>query len=282
MVTPPSSCPGCGQRIAPWNNVPVLGWLLLRGKAACCGTSISVRYPLVEALGGLAAWGILNFVDAGLGAHSPAWLGACLFACYLALCLGLIAAVFIDLEFMLLPDSITLGGAALGLLCAPLRELAWTDSLLGGGIGFAIVWIPFIWLYRLFRGYPGMGLGDAKLLLLAGTWFGWPGAIFALLAGAIQGTIAAVAVYLVAGRIEEPRAVQEERRQLRAELEQLSPEDKAALEAELADDPLHGEPESGLGKARIPFGPFLIFAILEYVFFESWITEQFGLVFLGG
>src|SRR5690606_889792 len=94
VVSPPSTCPKCGTRIAPWNNVPVVSWLLLRGKAACCGAPIAARYPLVEAIGGLAGWALYAFIDAGLGS-SPVWLGMLLFACYLALVLGLVAAVFI-------------------------------------------------------------------------------------------------------------------------------------------------------------------------------------------
>ncbi len=282
VVTPPSTCPRCGTRIPPWNNVPVVSWVLLGGKAACCGVPISPRYPLVEALGGLSAWATFHFIDRGLDASAPVWLGAVLFASYLALCLGLLAAIFIDLEFMLLPDSITLGGTLLGLATAQLRELPWSDAVGGAAVGFLIVWVPFILLYRMLRGYPGMGLGDAKLLMLAGAWFGWAGAVFALLAGAIQGTVAAVAVYIVAGKIEEPKAVKEEREQLLAELERLPPEERQQLEAELANDPLHPQPEAGLAKARIPFGPFLILAILEYLFFEPWITDHFYSAFLGG
>lgn len=282
VVSPPSTCPRCGTRIAPWNNVPVVSWLWLRGKAACCGAPIAGRYPLVEAIGGVAGWAVYSFVDSGLDPASPVWLGMLLFTCYLTLILGLVAAVFIDLEFMLLPDSITLGGAALGLATAELRELPWMEALLGGAIGFFIVWVPFIWLYGKLRGHDGMGLGDAKLLMLAGTWFGWPGAVFGLLAGAVQGTIAALAVYVVAGKIEEPLAVQEERALLRAEIERLPAEERAQLEAELARDPLFAEAPSGLAKARIPFGPFIILAILEYLFFEAWLVEQFGVLLMGG
>jgi leader peptidase (prepilin peptidase)/N-methyltransferase len=281
VVSPPSTCPKCGARIAPWNNVPVVSWVLLRGKAACCGAPIAARYPLVEAVGGLAGGALYAFIDAGLG-NSPVWLGMLLFACYLALVLGLVAAVFIDLEFMLLPDSITIGGAILGLATAELRELPWLDALLGGALGFAIVWVPFIYLYSKLRGYDGMGLGDAKLLMLAGTWFGWPGAVFGLLAGAVQGTVAALAVYAVAGKIEEPAAVTEERELLRAELEKLPAEERAQVEAELARDPLFAEAPSGLAKARVPFGPFIILAILEYLFFESWLVDQFQVLVLGG
>jgi leader peptidase (prepilin peptidase)/N-methyltransferase len=282
VVHPPSTCPACGQRIAPWNNVPVLSWVVLRGKAACCGAPIRVRYPMVEALGGLSGWACFHFIDRGLAADAPVWLGALLFAAYLALFLGLLAALFIDLEFMLLPDSITVGGAVTSPKTAPLRELPWQDALWGAALGFLIVWFPFIWLYEKLRGFAGMGLGDAKLLMLAGAWFGWPGAVFALLAGAVQGTVAALAVYAVKGKIDEPKAVTDEREQWLAELARLPEEERQRLEEELAKDPLHAAPPTGLAQARLPFGPFLIIAILEYFFFEPWIIEGFFAAFLGG
>lgn len=275
VAYPPSSCPACGASIRPWHNVPVFSWLWLRGKAACCGATISARYPFVELLGGLSGWAVLLTISRDLGGDSPAWLGASLFAVNLALCLGLIAAAFIDLEFMILPDSITLGGTALAFATLPLREITLVDALVGSSVGFLIVWVPFIWLYRILRGFAGMGLGDAKLLLLAGAWFGWPGALFSLLAGAIQGTVVALAIYAAQGKIEEPKAVQAEREEAKQQLATLPEADKAKLLEELADDILLAEPEPGLARARISFGPFLILSLLEYLFFQHAISDIF-------
>jgi leader peptidase (prepilin peptidase)/N-methyltransferase len=244
-----------------------VSWLWLRGKARCCGTKISPRYPLIELVGGLGGWAVLEKVLADVPADAPVHVPLLLFGAYLVLCLGLVAAIFIDLEFMLLPDEITLGGAALGVLSVPLRQASWSDALLGGAIGFLMVWLPFHLIYRLLRGYPGMGLGDAKLLALAGAWLGWKGAVFALLAGAVQGTLVAVVVLLVKGRIEEPEAVTLERRELQLELDALEGEARQRLEDELKQDPLMAEPEGGIAKARLPFGPFLAVATLEYLFF---------------
>ncbi|HVY46710.1 MAG TPA: A24 family peptidase, partial [Minicystis sp.] len=112
-------------------------------------------------------------------------------------------------------------------------------------------------------GKVGMGLGDAKLLMLAGAWFGWQGALFVLGAGAVQGTLAVVVMLLLGKKLDDPEAVQREREELKKELEALSPEERAEVEKELADDPLFSEPEGGLGKARVAFGPFLILATLE-------------------
>ena len=267
VVHPPSHCPACGKPIRPWDNVPVLGWLLLRGKARCCGVAVSPRYPLVEAIGGLLSLAILEIVVFRLDPTTSASRALAIYVADLAVALGLVAGTFIDLEHMFLPDAITVGGTVLGLCTASFRDLRFVDSLLGAALGFVIVWLPFVWLYRLLRGRVGMGLGDAKLLMLAGAWFGWPGTLFVLGAGAVQGTLVTVPLLLLKGKIEEPEAVRRERDEIKKELEAMSPEDRAEAEKELADDPLVEEPGEGLGQLRVSFGPFLALATIECLLF---------------
>jgi leader peptidase (prepilin peptidase)/N-methyltransferase len=282
LAFPASHCTSCGKPIRAFDNLPVLGWLLLRGRARCCKAPISPRYPLVELLGGLLGGTLIQVAVLTQPLDTPLWQGGLLFAVELALGLGLIAAAFIDMSHMYLPDALTLGGALLGLLSVPLRpEASWQQSLLGAAVGFAIVWLPFDRLHRLLRGKPGMGLGDAKLVMLAGAWFGWQGALFALLAGSLQATLAVLAIYLVRGQIDEPEAVKQERAELEQELARATPEERAAIEAELALDPLAGEPESGFGKARIAFGPFLVLAVLELLVFGGFIREELVGTLLG-
>ena len=279
VAYPPSRCPACGAPIRPYDNVPILSFLVLRGRARCCKAPISPRYPLTELLGGLSGWAALAKVLVDTPADASWWIGVSLFLSYLTLGLGLIAAIFIDLEFMLLPDEITLGGAALGFLTARLRHVGFVDSAVGAAVGFVIVYVPFHLVYRAIRGHAGMGLGDAKLLLLAGAWFGWQGAVFALLVGAVQGTLVTLVVLLVKGRIEEPSAVREERALLHQELETLHGEAREARLRELAADPLAIEAEPGVGKLRIPFGPFLSIAIIEYLFFgEPLLSAYLGVI----
>jgi leader peptidase (prepilin peptidase)/N-methyltransferase len=110
--------------------------------------------------------------------------------------------------------------------------------------------------------------------MLAGVWLGWEGALFALLAGAIQGTLVALAVFIAQGKIEEPKAVQEERAQLKRELEELDEAGRIALQSEIAGDILAHEPDESFGKARLAFGPFLILAMLEFFFFEDSIRTH--------
>jgi len=270
---PPSRCPGCGKTIRIYDNIPVLGWLLLRGRARCCKIRISARYPLIEALGGLCAWAIVRAIIFELPDETVWWKLVLLFSLDLALALGLLAAAFIDLEHMYLPDPITIGGTVLGLCSVSLRGGTILSALLGAALGFLLVWLPFDFLYSKLRGMPGMGLGDAKLVMLAGAWFGWQGAVFALLAGAVQATVVALAVFLARGRLDEPEAVIRERKELQTLLENTEGEARAELEREIARDPLAFEPEPGLGKARLAFGPFLALATVEYLLFGDVIVQ---------
>jgi leader peptidase (prepilin peptidase)/N-methyltransferase len=270
VVRPASHCPGCGAAIRPLDNVPILSWLVLGGRARCCGVRVSPRYVAVEALGGLVALGIVQVVIRPLPGDTTLVHAAAIFLADLALALALIAAAFIDLSHMFLPDSITIGGTLFGLATPGLRGLGWSDALFGAGVGLVGVWLPFIVGYGALRGRPGMGLGDAKLVMLAGAWFGWPGAAFALFAGALQATLGAIVVLLVHGRIEEPEAVRQDREELRRAADQGDAEALAALTA----DPLATPPAEGLMAARMPFGPFLCLAIMEWMLGGEWIRDR--------
>lgn len=263
VVSPPSHCPNCEEPIKGYRNIPVLSWVFMRGKASCCGAAVPARYVLVELLGGALSWAILEALVLPLGPHTTLGHAAAVYLSYLALALGLVAAAFIDIEHMIVPDSVSLGGTILGLATFWLRDMSIVEALAGGAIGFLVVWLPFDVLYRRFRGKVGMGMGDAKLVMLAGAWFGWGGALLVLGAGAVQGTLIIMASLLLGGDLEEPEAVKREREEILAELEQLSPEERAEVEEELALDPLAEAPASGLGQARLAFGPFLILATLE-------------------
>lgn len=308
VVRPGSHCPGCGKPIAGYDNIPVFTWLLLRGRSRCCHTKISVRYPLVELIGGILSLAVFEVVILALPGATPAHRALAIYGADFMLCLGLVAAAFIDAENMFLPDSITIGGTVLGLATATLRGGTFVDSAIGAAAGFVGVWLPFIFLYKGLRGRAGMGLGDAKLLALAGAWFGWPGAVVTLMGGALQGTIAAGVAYLFGWKPKLPAAVVEDIR----ELEELAAKgDPEAIQA-LAEDPLTEEerpflldalrrlfglpprsepaPEPELEgppeehemellqttdeKPRIPFGPFLILAILELLFAGDWLREH--------
>lgn len=312
VVRPGSHCPGCGKPIAGYDNIPVVTWLLLRGRSRCCQTKISVRYPLVELIGGALSLAVFEVVILALPGSTPAHRALAIYGADFILCLGLVAAAFIDAENMFLPDSITIGGTVLGLATATLRGGAFVDSVIGAVAGFVGIWLPFIFLYKGFRGRSGMGLGDAKLLALAGAWFGWPGAVATLMGGALQGTVAAGVAYLFGWKPKLPEAVLEDIR----ELEELAAKGDAEAIKALEEDPLtededpfiltwlrrlfgiatpEPEPEApelegppieeemeerreleGAAdeRPRIPFGPFLILAILELLFSGEWLRAH--------
>lgn len=276
VVRPASHCPSCGAPIRAWQNVPVLSWLLLRGRAACCGAKISPRYVLVEAVGGLLSLAVLEAVVLSMPGETAPLHALMVYLSSFALALGLTAAAFIDLEHMYIPDTISFGAIVLGAATFSFREgMTISESLLAAGAGFVLVWLVFGVLYRKIRGRTGMGLGDAKLLAVAGAWFGFQGLLFTLLAGAVQGTMAALLLMIVRGRIDEPEAVQREREALLAEVAAIEDEsERAEAEAELRKDPIFEPGGSGLGGTRIAFGPFLVLSIIEFLLVgPSWINR---------
>src|SRR4051812_16802081 len=187
VVRPGSHCPACQKPIRAWDNVPVFGYLLLGGKARCCKAKLSPRYPLVEAIGGVLSLAILEILILRLPGSTSILRGLAIYTVDLALVLALVAAAFIDLEHMYLPDAITIGGTLVGVATCSFRAMSFSDALLGAAVGFGVVWLPFVVLYAKIRGKVGMGLGDAKLVMLAGAWCGWGGAPFGGGAGAGAG-----------------------------------------------------------------------------------------------
>ncbi len=270
VVRPGSHCPACGKPIGMLDNVPIVSWLLLRGRARCCGAKISPRYVVLEAAAGLIGLAVLETIVMPLPLETPLLRAATLFLAAFGLAMALMAAAFIDLEHMFLPDAITIGGTLLGIATPGLRGMTWIDGLLGAGVGFAAVWLPFVVGYKALRGRHGMGTGDAKLTMLAGAWFGWPGVVFAIFAGALHATVAAIIVLAVKGKIEEPESVVRDREELQAAAAGGDEEARRLL----AIDPLGTAPADGIMAARLPFGPFLCLAILEWMLAGPWIADR--------
>jgi leader peptidase (prepilin peptidase)/N-methyltransferase len=162
LFTPRSRCPGCGRNIRPLENVPIASWLALRGRCAGCGARISLRYPLVELLGGLgAAWSASHF------GYGLAALAAMLFIwCTIAL-------AFIDHATGYLPDHITLPLMWVGLLVNAFGTFVpLFDAVTGAASGYLALWTVY-WAYKLVRGVEGMGYGDFKMTAAVGAFLGW-------------------------------------------------------------------------------------------------------------
>lgn len=271
VVHPRSRCPTCEKPIAGWDNIPLLSYVILRGKTRCCKTKMSPRYPLVELIGGAMAVCVLTHVAGAYGTNLPEWKLGLLFLVELALCLGLVAAAFIDMEHMILPDQITIGGTIVGLLTAKLRGVGLVDSIASGVGAFFAIWFFFNVVYKWLRGRTGMGMGDAKLLALAGAWFGWMGLVYVLFAGAIQGSLITLAVRLSGHKVEIPESVKKDLEELRHYAEHGTEEEKKEAKEALANDPL-ADNRDGFMQAAIPFGPFLILGIFEFLFFGETIS----------
>lgn len=196
LVRTPSHCGHCQARIRPWHNVPVLGWLWLRGKCADCGTGISIQYPLIELVTALLSmvvawqWGPVSATAVGL---VFTWV--------------LIALAGIDLNERLLPDTITLPLLWLGLLLALLGYgLVPLDQAVTGAIaGYMSLWVVFQ-LFRLVTGKEGMGYGDFKLYAALGAWLGWKPLILIILLASSIGALAGLAL-LLTRRLAQDRSL---------------------------------------------------------------------------
>jgi len=162
LVVPRSTCPKCGHRIRAVENIPVFSYLVLRGKCAMCSNPISARYPVIEAVSGIAAGYISWHFGFGLAAVT-----AIVFAW------ALIALTVIDIDTQLLPDSITLPMLWLGLLLnigGTFTSLP--SAVIGAAAGYLSLWSVY-WIFKLTTGKEGMGFGDFKLLAAIGAWLGW-------------------------------------------------------------------------------------------------------------
>ena len=277
VVSPPSHCPHCGTPIAPWDNIPVLSWLLLRGRSRCCHQAISPRYMAVELLGGVLSLAVLESTVLVLPSDTPMSTAAGVYVSGFVFAMALTAIAFIDMEHLIVPDRLALALAVIGLGTWWMRpELTIGDALLSALGGYLLVWLLFGVVYRAIRGRTGMGLGDALLLLVAGAWFGWKGMLFALLAGSVQGTVIILLTFLAKGQISEPDVVKREREELEHELESITdPEEREALQRELAHDPVFEDNGDTLGALLIPFGPFLALAMLEYLMVGAPLMERY-------
>lgn len=182
-VTPRSRCPACGAPIRPWDNLPVVSWLLLGGRCRACRAQISWRYPAVEAATSLLF--AASFLRFGWSLATPA---AALFCCLM------VALAMIDFDHMILPDRITLPGIAVGLALQP--WLPWgglRQAVIGAVLGAAILLVVWGGWYLL-RKEEGMGLGDVKMLALIGAFLGWKGVLVALFFGTLTGAVAGLAL----------------------------------------------------------------------------------------
>jgi leader peptidase (prepilin peptidase)/N-methyltransferase len=188
LMVPASRCPHCGHKIKPWENIPVVSYLFLKGKCSGCKASISARYPIIELISGLVS----VFMVYTFGAN---WAGLA------ALVLGwaLIALIMIDLDTFLLPDDITLPLLWLGLIANSFELFTTLSSALWGAVaGYIVLWSVYK-LFKLITGKEGMGYGDFKLLAALGAWMGWQMLPQIILLSSLVGAVIGVGMILLRG-----------------------------------------------------------------------------------
>ena len=195
IVSPGSRCPKCGSAVRAWQNVPIVSWLLLRGRCAACRAPISWRYPAVEALTGL----LLLALWRGFGPSSA-------FAIAAAFSLMMIVLFFTDYDHQLLPDRVTLPGFGLGLAVAwynPfLGDPGWpriVAAITGAALGSGILW-GIGALYSRIRGVEAMGFGDVKMMALVGAFTGPAGVAMTLFAASVVGAVTGLVLIPLKGK----------------------------------------------------------------------------------
>jgi leader peptidase (prepilin peptidase) / N-methyltransferase len=192
LVAPRSRCPQCGRGIRAVENIPLLSWLVLRGRCAGCSAKISLRYPAIELLTGIlfavTAW-ILPLPGqalAGIGVTG-----------------ALIALTFIDIDEQLLPDSITLpllwAGLLFNLMAGEQAFVSIEDAVIGAAAGYLSLWLVYQ-AFKLATGKEGMGFGDFKLLAALGAWLGWQMLPMIIMLSALVGAVIGIAMIVIMGR----------------------------------------------------------------------------------
>jgi leader peptidase (prepilin peptidase)/N-methyltransferase len=196
------------------------------------------------------------------------------------LCGLVVAAAAIDLEHMILPNELTLGGACIALCTAYWRGPGVLGALLGALVGFAVIYLPSL-LYRRLRGVTGVGAGDVKLTLLAGAWLGAYGVLFVILAGAVQQAACALVFRFMGVTCRIPASVEAELASLRARAVQGDTDALAELDEDVMAVDVGEHSLSGVRGMRLPMGPFLVLGCLEFVLAGGQIVAFLERLLLG-
>jgi leader peptidase (prepilin peptidase)/N-methyltransferase len=280
VVHPRSRCPRCHDMIPAWLNVPIVSWLMLRGRCRACRLPISVRYPTVELLTGLLF----------LAAYARFGLSLSVL-CALLLAGSLVAITFIDIDEWFIPDEISLPGILIGAALRPFAfDVPWWSGLVGAALG--ATFLAFVrWAFFVVRKTEGMGLGDVKLIAMIGAFLG-PGALIpCILVASLAGTVIGGLVLLLAPRggedadlVRTPDPTPLERAPEGQLLASTPPEIHDAKETDLArGDADLREPERGPDedddwtppRNAVPFGPFLALGALTHLFFGGYLERLF-------
>ncbi len=189
IVFPASHCPVCSHPIRFFDNIPIISWLILRGRCRDCGASISPRYPLVEALTAVLA--VLLYWKYGFSLQ---------FLCAFLFTAALIVITFIDIDYQIIPDVISLPGIPLCFLAAVfVMGVPFLESLIGILVGGGILYVIAVG-YEWITKREGMGGGDIKLLAMLGAFFGWKSLLFIVLCSSLTGAVVGMTAMVIQGQ----------------------------------------------------------------------------------
>jgi leader peptidase (prepilin peptidase)/N-methyltransferase len=256
VVTPGSHCGACKAPVKWYDNIPLLSYLILRGKCRSCGAEFSPRYLLVEAITGALfalAWWVIVVERMPL---MPLDERLVRFTIAAAFAVVMVVITFIDIDHKLILDKVTFPAIpAFYGLSLILPERTWKDGLIGAAVGYLFVRIVADGYYYLTK-REGLGYGDGKLLAIVGALCGWRGVLFSLFAGSVMGSLIGGAALLVS------------RRRHHDDPDQGAETDDRGPEPDAEDD---DDPPDSIRHVELPFGPYLATAAMFYVLAEPWL-----------
>jgi leader peptidase (prepilin peptidase) / N-methyltransferase len=195
IANPPSSCPGCGERIKFYDNIPIISYIILRGRCRHCRQRISFQYPIIELVTGLLSLAVFVKCYPDYGQYLV----------YFIFMSSLVVISFIDLEHQIIPDVISIPGIIAGFavtVCLTLISvypITWIDSLIGIIAGGGLLYLVAV-IFEKLTGKEGMGGGDVKLLAMIGAWLGWRSLPLIILSSSLTGCIIGAASLLLSGK----------------------------------------------------------------------------------
>ena len=269
VAFPASHCPRCHAAIRPWQNIPLISWLLLRGRCASCRAPISMRYPVVEALHGVGFSAIvLRF---GLNPFTPVLL---LFF------FALLVLAFIDWDHQILPDAITLPMIGVGLASSLLRGslVGWKESMIAAAFGYLSFFVIAEGYARL-RGIEGLGMGDWKLAALLGAFLGFRSLLLVVFLASVSGIVYGLTQAI---RLRHRLPLPSEGTATLVEPVAPAPEAEPGSEPTAPADTLEAaeEPPASIGRYKLPFGTFLAGAAVVVLMRGDALLHWYGSFFL--
>ena len=260
IVYPASHCPKCNHKLAWYDNIPIISYIILGGRCRYCKAPISLRYPLVELITGVLSVAALQIAYSGPWPLLSMETGLA-WALYFAFFFSLIVITFSDLETLevpYLPVLIgTIAGIAFNGAFGPYIKSGFLQSLLGLTVA-ALPAMLIIVVYKFLFHREGMGFGDVLILGMVGSFVGIKGVIPVYFLSSLQGIVVALIYYIAGGKSRYPE-------------EDLDEEEKKAWEEEADKHPLR--------LMALPFGPFIAIAALEWVFFQGWFMKMIERLF---